>query len=169
MFERIYVIGGPGSGKSYAGEKLSQIFHIKSHNLDHIFWDKNDKNYGKKASKEQRKKGVKNILKNKSWIVEGSYTKEWVCPLISKADLIIVLNSNIFVRDLRIIRRFIKKKLGIVKGKSPNLKTFLKFVIFNHRYNKSRLPLLNHLVSKEKVKYFKKADKAIDYLEELKK
>ncbi|MFH0701512.1 MAG: hypothetical protein V2A62_03685 [Candidatus Woesearchaeota archaeon] len=46
---KIHIIGGPGSGKSYAAKRLSQLLKIPHFDLDELHWDKNANRYGIKT------------------------------------------------------------------------------------------------------------------------
>ncbi len=166
---RIHIIGGPGSGKSYAARKLSSILNIKWYDLDDLYWHKKDKAFTKKTSEKQRNAEASKIAKKDSWIVEGAYTRKWVSPFVSKSDLIIILNPGTFTRAFRIAKRSLKRQFQ--KGRKESLAMFIELIRYNHQYDKRNLvrgeKLIKHL--KKYAKYFNKADKAIKYILELKK
>ena len=68
MYNKIYIIGPVGSGKTTFASKLSKKYNIKYYELDKVSWD--DDNGNIKRSKEEVQQIFKNILKNKKWIIE---------------------------------------------------------------------------------------------------
>ena len=49
--KKIYIIGSPGSGKTYFSKKLSEKYNIKCYQLDKVAWDDDNGNI-----KRQKKK-----------------------------------------------------------------------------------------------------------------
>jgi adenylate kinase family enzyme len=70
---KIHIVGGPGSGKTYLAECLSTQLGISSYELDDIFWDNTDDCYGVKAEIQQRQNNLLQIVSQEKWIVEGVY------------------------------------------------------------------------------------------------
>ena len=50
---KIYIIGGPGSGKTYLAEQLSEQFGIPHYDLDDLQWE-NAAAYGVKREPQER-------------------------------------------------------------------------------------------------------------------
>lgn len=65
MYRRIYIIGPVASGKTTLARTLSTRLNIKMYELDNIVFDGDNK-----RSNEDIKTLFKNILKEKSWIIE---------------------------------------------------------------------------------------------------
>ena len=162
---KIHIIGGPGSGKTYVSKKLSELLKIECFDLDDLYWDHKANTYGKKESERIRDKKLKAILKKKSWIIEGVYF-EWLLSSFSDAGLIIVLTPNVLIREFRIIRRFVKRKLGLIKTKHESIKEFIKLLKWNHQFDANNLIRLKKFINKfdKKTIYFKKSDQAIKYV-----
>lgn len=102
MKERIYIIGGLGSGKTYLAKKLSESKHVTHHDLDKIVF--------LNSSFEERDPGERDSIfasrcNEEHWVIEGTYTERWVTPGLEKADVIIYLNIHPFIRFLRFIKR----------------------------------------------------------------
>ncbi|MBU4501999.1 MAG: AAA family ATPase [Nanoarchaeota archaeon] len=135
-FERIYVLGTCGSGKSYLARELSEILGIKHYDLDDIFWERK---FGKKRDKKERLKLFRKLCNKKKWIVEGAYSV-WIDYGIKKSDLVIVLDTKIPVSLWRIIKRTIKREKSKKLGKD--------------RYNESWQDLIGLI--KAVLKYKKK-------------
>jgi adenylate kinase family enzyme len=142
---RICIFGGPGSGKTYLAKKTSKELKIKHYDLDNIFWDKKDIDYSQRARPKDRNKDFKKILKNKSWIIEGVYFR-WNKESFSKADKIIILQTNTFIRDFRIISRFIKNRLGLLNIKKLKFKETKRLLFWNHKFEKVDLPKAKRLI-----------------------
>ena len=113
--------------------------------------------------------GVREKLKTqKKWIIEGSFGS-WTDPSFKKADRIIILKPNRYLRALRIAKRDIKAKFKITNRKAESLKSFFKFLKWNHLYDKDNLLKLEEKLEKynDKILYFKKADQIISYFKKI--
>jgi len=119
--KRIHIIGGPGSGKSYIAGIISEKYSIPVLDLDTIFWDNRSSQYGVRADPEDRDKALNSFLDQNSWIVEGVYYA-WLGSSFQKADLIVSLGSSVWHRDVRIIKRFLKRKLGLMSSRKKRSK-----------------------------------------------
>jgi adenylate kinase family enzyme len=164
--KRVHIIGGAGSGKTFAACGISEKLGIQAYDLDTIFWDNTDDSYNKKASPEVRDQKLKEILLNESWIIEGVYFK-WLKESFQKADVIILLIPNYAICTLRIISRFIRRKIGIMPSKKKEaIRGLLELIKWNQRYNKEYLPDIITFLKpyKDKMKIFAKADKAVNYI-----
>ena len=119
---KIHIIGCSGSGKTYLAKALSEKYNITHFDLDDIQWDNTAEGYGVKMPIEKRTELLNNILKNDSWIIEGVYYA-WVGKCFEDADKIYVLDIPKRIYTYRIIKRAIKRKLGLAKGKKETLKS----------------------------------------------
>ena len=88
---KIHIIGCSGSGKTYLANKLSKKYNIPRFDLDEIYWDNSQNDYGIKRTEEMRDYLFSEVLENNSWIVEGVYYS-WVERGFREADLIYVLD-----------------------------------------------------------------------------
>ncbi len=130
--DKIHILGGPGSGKSYLGKQLSNIYGIKLYSLDDIFWDNGNNKYGIITNEIIRNDKLKSLLKNNKWIIEGTYF-EWVKESFERADIIIVLNTHFMIRCYRIIKRFILNKFHPT-GRKENIGNLLRMLYWNYEY-----------------------------------
>ena len=89
-YNRIWIIGGSGSGKTYLARKISKILKIKNYELDDIIWDKK---YTLKRPKALMVKKLKKITKKEKWIIEG-VSSSWIESGIKRADLVILLKVH---------------------------------------------------------------------------
>lgn len=136
---RIHIIGGPGSGKSYFAGILSEKYSIPLLDLDTIFWDNRFSHYGIKADPLERNKALDTFLEQNSWIVEGVYYA-WLGSSFRKADLIIALTTSVWLRDVRIIKRFLMRKLGLRPSKKKEtFQGLVNLLKWNHGYDSQNL------------------------------
>jgi adenylate kinase family enzyme len=137
--KRIHIIGGPGSGKSYIAGIISEKYSIPVLDLDTIFWDNGSSQYGIKADPLERDEALNSFLDQSSWIVEGVYYA-WLDSSFQKANLIVALASSVWLRDVRIIRRFLKRKFGLSSSKKKEtLKGLFELLKWNHGYDSKNL------------------------------
>jgi adenylate kinase family enzyme len=138
MHQRIHIIGGPGSGKSYAAKHLSARLGIHAYDLDDLFWDRAAQTYGIRASQADRDARLAEITRQDGWIIEGVYY-HWLKPSFERADIIVVLSPNVYLRDWRIVKRFVTRKLGVVPTKRESLLDLCHLIQWNHTYDGDNL------------------------------
>ena len=87
MYNRVAVIGGPGSGKTTLSDKLSKLWNIPVTHIDGIHhlpnWQIRDK--------DERDAMILDIVKNEKWIIDGNY-KATLQKRLEAADLVIWLD-----------------------------------------------------------------------------
>ena len=116
---KIFITGACGCGKSTFAKRLAKKLNIFHLDLDDISWKQSPdrKNFMIKRSDEEKQKYIHSFLsKHSNWIVEGAQSKDWLVPFVDSCTQVIVIDVHPFVRDLRIIRRSIRRKLGIEKS-----------------------------------------------------
>src|SRR3972149_11547628 len=101
-YNKMFIIGIAGSGKTHLANKISKILKIKSYDLDKIVFRKKDFTRVKDLIRDEK---VNKILNDKKWLIEGSYTSDWVIPIIKKSNLIVFLNVNILKAKKRLLFR----------------------------------------------------------------
>ena len=137
----IHIIGGRGSGKTYLAGALSEKYNIPHYDLDDIQWDNTADGYGVKTPVEKRTELLNNILENEDWIIEGVYYA-WVGKCFEDADKIYVLDIPKRVYTYRIIKRTIKRKLGLEKGKKETFKSVYNLLKWTDTFqNKSMVEI----------------------------
>ena len=101
----MYIIGGTGSGKTFLGKAISERYDILLYEMDDIFW----KNMGEreKRSDKEREELLMSVINSEKWVAEGVFYK-WVTPVFDRADIIIVLKVNKWIRLYRMIKRSLK-------------------------------------------------------------
>lgn len=143
---KIHIIGGSGTGKTYLANLLSAKYNIPHYDLDDLFWDNSANRYGVKMSIEIRSKLLSKILQNEDWIIEGVYYS-WLMDSFEKADTIIILDIPKRVYKYRIIRRFIKRKIGIGNGKKETIKSLKDLLKWTDKFQKDNLPQIHAALS----------------------
>ncbi|MDO5100394.1 MAG: AAA family ATPase [Eubacteriales bacterium] len=135
---KIYIIGGPGSGKTFLAEKLSKQYGIHHYELDDLQWDNKSNNYGSKRDSKERDELLSQLLHKNDWIIEGVYYA-WCGQCFEDADMIYLLNVTRFKYRYRIIRRYLRRKIGIEKGKKETLRSLSKLLKWADKYQRENL------------------------------
>lgn len=135
---KVHIIGYSGSGKSFVAEEISKKYKINHYDLDNLFWDNNSDKYGVPMKCEKRNEILKTIVNEENWVIEGVYYK-WLKESFEKADYIFLLEKNIYVCYIRIIKRFIKRKLKIEKGKKENIQSLIGLLKWTRHYKKKEI------------------------------
>lgn len=142
--KRIYIIGSVGSGKTTYAKKLSIEKKIKHYELDELVWKRNYPTDIKRTDKEIDLLFEK-VIKKSSWIIEDT-GRERFSKGIECADLIIFFDININVRRFRILKRWIKQKIGIEnKGHRPTLDNLKQMYRWNNLFEERKSILLQKI------------------------
>lgn len=136
-YQRIHIIGGPGSGKSYIARRLSEKYALPHYDLDDIFWDRNHKDYIR-SSEETRQRRLETILANETWIIEGVYYK-WLEMSFEGADKIVVLNTPLVLRQWRVLRRYLYYKVSRAHEKNETIANLIEMMRWNQKYDRANL------------------------------
>lgn len=149
---KIHIIGGSGSGKSHLARALSEEYGIPHYDLDELQWDNSSNAYGRKRAREERGLLLDDILKNPDWIIEGVYYT-WCRRCFEDADRIYLLNVPRYKYRYRIIRRFVRRKLGLEKGKKESLKSVTALLRWADKYQKEDMAEIRRILAQypEKV------------------
>ena len=120
--KKIVIVGSSGAGKSTLARDLSSIVSIKVFHMDRFFWrDKWKKvirvsilsslvsffwQYNwKKETRDERIDTLQKLIREKTWIIEGTYLNTSKIHL-EAADTIIFLDISRFLCFWRIIKRY---------------------------------------------------------------
>ena len=144
---KIHIIGCSGSGKTYLAKALSEKYNVPHFDLDDIQWDNNADGYGVKMPVEKRTELLNNILENEDWIIEGVYYA-WVGKCFEDADKIYVLDIPKRVYTYRIIKRAIKRKLGLAKGKKETLKSVYNLLKWTDTFKNKNMVEIRKILTK---------------------
>lgn len=135
---KIHIIGGPGSGKTFLAEKLSKQLGIPHYDLDDLQWDNASNDYGTKRDPQERAAMLDEIIQKDDWIIEGVYYA-WCGKCFEDADKIYLLTVPRRTYRYRIIRRFIRRKLGVEKGKKETLKSLSALLKWADKFQRENL------------------------------
>ncbi len=119
MLHRIYILGNSASGKSNLSKRLSKVLHIKSYDLDDIFWSKK---FSVRRDKKKALSMFNALTKKKRWIIEGVYSS-YAKIGVGKADLVIWLDYPFHVIAWRLLKRQLAKRVSLA-----DLADFLHYV-----------------------------------------
>ena len=150
---KIRIIGGPGSGKTCLADKLSKELGIRHYDLDELQWDNKSDSYGVKRSPVERDKLLCEVLEEKDWIIEGVYYA-WCQQCFADADRIYLLHVSRCKYRYRIIRRFVRRRLGLEQGKKETLKSLLQLLRWADKFQQVNLPEIRKLLSPYAGKVF---------------
>lgn len=128
--KKIHIIGSVGSGKTTFARNLSSELGIPFHEIDNCVWDRSGKEDVRFPEKE-RDRQFREIIHQEEWIVEGAQHL-WTKEGFQKAELIVLLDPNLWVRNYRILRRFVRQKIGL---EQLNYKQTFPHLIKLYRYN----------------------------------
>jgi adenylate kinase family enzyme len=122
-YNRILVIGSPGSGKSNFSLKIHKITGIPLIHLDDEYWLKD----WMRPDKQSWEKRLDEILQGKKWIIDGNYLGNFHRRL-EHCDLVILLDVPIYICLWRVMMRGLARLFGkketlpkkVREGKSAN-------------------------------------------------
>ena len=146
-YQRIHVLGGSGSGKSFVASKISAAFEIPTYELDELFWDNAVPTYGTRADQEKRDQALAAMVMQEAWVIEGVFYK-WVITSFQRSDLIIVLNPSLWLRQWRVVKRYALRRLGVSPcKKKETFGSLIRLLRWNQGYDKDVLVPARALLS----------------------
>lgn len=69
--KRVVIVGNGGSGKSYLGQKVSEVLSSEYISLDDLFWEPG--RFDAKRSPEAVEQDINHLKTQESWVVEGVF------------------------------------------------------------------------------------------------
>ena len=157
MYDKIYIIGPVGSGKTTFATKLSKKYGIKYYELDKVSWDDDNGNV-KRADKEVQRI-FKDILKNKKWIIED-VGRDKFKEGRSEADIIYYIRFSRIKSYYRVTKRWFRQKRGKERyNAKPNFKQWVYYIsTVNSYYKKEKSRLKSLEEYKDKLVFVKNKD-----------
>lgn len=154
-YRKIHIIGGPGSGKTYASKKIQSLTNLTAYHLDDVFWNQSNGSYVRENETIRAEKLGK-ILSNDSWVIEGAYYK-WLDESFSNADIIIILNPRFVKRQWRIFIRFLERKFLLGDFKKETFSSFMELSLWNKNFDSDNMLRIESFISKheDKIVYCK--------------
>lgn len=101
---RIYILGGPGSGKTTLTKRISNRLNIPSYELDLIGWENGA---GAERPLEVRLHDVHEIAIQPDWVAEGGHSP-WRDELLQNAEQIVWLDLAWNIARRRILTRHMR-------------------------------------------------------------
>lgn len=149
---KIYIFGGPGSGKTTLAKKLSKEMKIPFFELDRLLYKVVD-GKNKKIEEEKREIIVRKFVKKDNWITEGVYRQDWLDLILKEADFVFILVVPKHIRNWRTTSRTIKRMLGIEKSfHESNMKLIFDFIKFNNEFERERYDEFTNRINKLKIR-----------------
>ena len=149
---RIHVIGAPGSGKTTYARKLATIRKLPLCHLDEIYHD-NSGTVSRKRSEKERTAMAQDFANTQSWVSEGASFSDWVNPILNRATEIHIVSPSRFVRVVRLIKRYVRRKLGLQPTTyNETFRGLWDGIKWTWRYDSDTLPIiLNKIPKRTKV------------------
>ncbi len=117
-----------------------------------MFWNDPPSGYGKRRGEDERKGLLDAAVKEPNWIIEGVYDK-WVFPSFAAADIVIVLRPTLWLRIWRIVRRFVRRKLGIEPRKNEKLSYLIRLIVWSFEYENQHIPRFLATLRQNKIRF----------------
>lgn len=148
---KIRIIGPRGSGKTFLAKRLSEQYHIPICSLDDLFWDNSKVAYNCKRDETARNAMLEQVVSQKDWIIEGVQST-WCESSFAQADRIYFLETPASLCRVRIIRRFLKRKIQKTSRKNETLNSLISLLKWTKKFYKVNLPQIRSTLSKYETK-----------------
>lgn len=135
---RIYITGGPGSGKTTLARRISQQLNIPYHELDLVGWENG---VGAPRPLEVCLHDIHEIAMQADWVAEGGH-KPWINELLQSAEQIVWLDMPWRIAGWRILTRHMHASLA-GKNKHRGLLKLYRFMSYAKTFYTSTSPEQN--------------------------
>ena len=148
MYNKIYIIGPVGSGKTTLSILLSKKYRVKKYELDKVVWD--DDNGNIKRNDEEINNLFKQIINNDSWIIEDVGRKKF-SEGIKRADIVYYIDLPKTTIYKRCISRWIKQKVGKEEYNiKPKIKNLFKMLGWANNDFKKKNEKIERIINNSK-------------------
>ncbi|WP_051314869.1 AAA family ATPase [Alteribacter aurantiacus] len=138
--KKIHIIGSVGSGKTTLARRLAKETGIPYFELDNVVWERHPSG-DRRRSEGERVKRLGEIVQGELWIVEGVHYQRWVDESFERADVILFLDPPYRVRTYRIVKRYMRQKLGLETSHyKPTFALFRSMFKWNRDFEKKGKP-----------------------------
>lgn len=152
---KIHLIGAPGSGKSYAAAHLSAQFRLPVLDLDslvqHTHTPVLDSDEDSPARTVFTLSVLAAFIENPCWIVTGTYFPGLLASL-QKANHIIALTTPLSLRQTRLVRTFLIRKL-IGDSRAYSLRCLRDQLTRSRNYDRDQFPAMHALLVRQDLPY----------------
>jgi len=97
---RIMIVGGPGSGKTWLAHRLGGRYKLPVHSVDEEVWDQ----HGALRAPDEIDARVRRLSAQNKWIIEGGNSRTYAYR-VQQADVIIRLAPPLWQRFYRVLLR----------------------------------------------------------------
>jgi len=149
-YNKIHIIGGPGSGKTFSSTHLEKSTNLTAYDLDKVFWQQNQNAYIR-SSHESRTEKLSQVLSKENWILEGVYYK-WLSNAFRDADIIIIMNPPVLLRQWRIFKRFLHRKFIAKQDREETISSFLEMFWWNQKFDNDNMHRIESFISEYNTK-----------------
>lgn len=144
--QKILVTGNAGSGKTTYSKTLAKNLNLDLYGLDSIVW----KPGWQKASAEEKKHKIQNLIERESWIIDGVSGQAFLA-----ADTIYFLDIPLYRCLFNIIKRFLDNGLKTRDSLPKNCPEYLgvfKAIKIAFLYQKQTRPYILGMIESNRNK-----------------
>jgi len=117
-----------------------------------MVWNNSKGFIGNRHPDEVRDDRIAEMLGLRSWVAEGIYYNDWMLPVLHAVEFVLVLTPPRFVRDYRLVKRYMQSKFRKGRQKESLVQTY-RDLTWGHAYERDKLPGLIDLLDREGIDY----------------
>ena len=146
--KRISIIGGSGSGKTTLANNLADELKLPVYHIDGINYSTN----WEACDKDERDSILLKIIKEKEWVIDGTYTST-LNERLSKSDCIIFLDYSTIALLKGVLGRYIKlhgKERKEIAGCQERIS--MEFLLWVMKWKKSKEKIILEAIKNQNKK-----------------